>query len=116
MAALSYAFEADLRSEFQALNFPVSDTTYASLSAQMAALPDIIHTPPQLNIQLLANVGSALSINGPAPRFYAIQATTNLSTSSWLNLGNVFSIGANPSWLDHSTNNTMRFYRSALLP
>ena len=116
VAALSYAFQADLRSEFESLNFPVSDTTYASLSAQMAALPDIIHTPPSLSIQVVPSVGDTLSIKGSTPRFYAILATTNLSTSVWVSLGNVFCIGANPILLDHSTNNTMRFYRSALLP
>ena len=116
VTALSYAFQTDLRSEFEALNFPVSDTTYTNLSTQMAALPDIINTPHQLNIQSLPTSGPSLSINGPIPRFYKIQVITNLSKSTWTNIGNVFNANTNSFWLDPSANNSMRFYRSALLP
>ena len=116
VTALSYAFQTDLRSEFEALNFPVSDTTYTNLSTQMAALPDIINTPHQLNIQSLPTFGPSLSINGPIPRFYKIQVITNLSKSTWTNIGNVFNANTNSFWLDPSANNSMRFYRSALLP
>ena len=116
VAALSYAFQTDLRGEFRALNFPVSDTTYTNLSTQMATLPDIINTPYQLNIQSLPNFGPSLSINGPTPRFYTIQVITNLSKSGWTNIGNVFNANTNSLWSDASASNTMRFYRSALLP
>jgi hypothetical protein len=116
VAALSYAFQTDLRNECEALNFPVSDTTYTNLSTQMAALPDIISTPYQLNIQCLPTFGPSLSINGPIPRFYAIQVVTNLSKSTWTNIGNVFNANTNSLWLDPSASNSMRFYRSTLLP
>jgi hypothetical protein len=116
VTALSYAFQTDLRSEFEALNFPVSDTTYTNLSTQMAALPDIINTPHQLDIQSLPTFGPSLSINGPIPRFYTIQVITNLSKSTWTNIGNIFNANTNSFWSDPSANNSMRFYRSALLP
>jgi len=116
VAALSYAFQTDLRSEFEALNFPVSNTTYTNLSTQMAALPDIINTPYQLNIQSLPIIGPTFSINGPTPRFYTFQGTTNLSKSSWTNIGNVFNANTNSLWLAPSASNSMRFYRSTLLP
>jgi len=116
VAALSYAFQTDLRSEFEALNFPVSDTTYTNLSTQMAALPDIINTPYQLNIQSLPTFGPSLLINGPIPRFYTIQVITNLSKSTWTNIGNVFNANTNSLWMDASNTNKSRFYRSWLLP
>jgi hypothetical protein len=116
VAALSYAFQTDLRNEFETLNFPVSDTTYTNLSTQMAALPDIINTPYQLNIQSLPSFGPTLSINGQIPRFYTIQAVTNLSTHNWTNIGNVFNTATNSLWRDSSASNIMRFYRSKLLP
>jgi hypothetical protein len=116
VAALSYAFQTDLRNEFDALNFPVSDTTYTNLSTQMAALPDVIDTTHQLHIQSLPTFGPSLSINGPIPRFYTIQVIANLSQPTWTNIGNVFNANTNSFWLDPSASNSMRFYRSALLP
>jgi hypothetical protein len=116
VAALSYAFQTDLRSEFEALNFPVSDTTYTNLSTQMAALPDIINTPYQLSIQSVPNYGPCLTINGPTLRFYTFQSTTNLSQSAWTNIGNAFNVSTNSLWVDPSANSTVDFYRSALLP
>ena len=116
VAAMSYAFQTDLRGEFGTLNFPVSDTTYSNLSSQMAALPDIINTPFQLNIQSLPGFGPSLSINGPTPRFYTFQSTTNLSNASWTNIGNVFNANTNSLWLDTSATNPTRFYRSVVLP
>jgi hypothetical protein len=116
VAAMSYAFQADLRDEFEALNFPVSNTAYTNLSTQMAALPNIINTPFKLNIQSLPNFGPSLSISGSVPRFYTIQGRTNLTTSTWTSIGNVFDIGTNALWFDRSASNAVRFYRSALLP
>lgn len=116
VTALSYAFQNDLRAEFEGLNFPVSDTTYTNLMVQITALPDIINTPYRLNIQKLTGFGPTFSIDGSAPRFYTIQERTNLSVVGWNNVGNIFDTGTNAPWFDPSASNTVRFYRSALLP
>ncbi len=116
VAALSYAFQTDLRGEFESLNFPVSDATYESLATEMVSLPDIINTPPQLNIQFPPSVGPCLSVTGQTPRFYSIQASTNLASSTWTNIGNVFNTDTNALWSDTSASGALRFYRSELLP
>ncbi|HTV42365.1 MAG TPA: hypothetical protein VMF08_17485 [Candidatus Sulfotelmatobacter sp.] len=116
VAALSYSFQTDLRGEFESLNFPVSDITYTNLSAQMAALPNIINVPFQLSIQSLSGFGPSLSLDGSVPRFYAIQERPNFASSTWTIIGNVFNINTNGLWFDPSASNQVRFYRSALLP
>jgi hypothetical protein len=35
VAALSYGFQQDLRSEFRALNFPIDDAAFVSLTSAM---------------------------------------------------------------------------------
>jgi hypothetical protein len=116
VAALSYAFQTDLRGEFEALNFPVSDTTYASLSAQMAALPDIIDLPHRLQIQDLPSYGPTPSINGPLFRFYGFQFAPTLSPLTWNYIGNGFVASTNGLWLDSSSNRPVKYYRSEMLP
>jgi hypothetical protein len=116
VAALSYAFQTDLRSEFESLGFPVNDTTYQGLYAQMAALPDIINVPSQLGITVPSNHLSSISVNGPVPRFYTIEHATRLSPADWAPLSNVFAIGTNYSLIDTAATNGARFYRSVLLP
>lgn len=117
VAALSYAFQTDLRAEFEALNFPVDDNIYADLSQQIAELPAICPTPPHfLSMQSLPVVGPSLSLSGPILRFYAIEAGSDLSTPKWTTLGNVFNGTTNCAWYEGASTNTTRFYRSALLP
>lgn len=52
VAAMSYAFEKDLRSDFLALNFPVSDTDWTYLS-QFETLPGMAETGKLLAFSLL---------------------------------------------------------------
>ena len=42
VAAMSYAFEKDLRADFRAINYPVSDTDFAYLNADPSIIPKLL--------------------------------------------------------------------------
>jgi hypothetical protein len=115
VAALSYAFQSDLRREFASLGFPVSDATYQELHAQMAALPDLINVRPRLGITVASDFSLNISVNGPARRFYAIERAVRLSPADWAPWATFFAVGTNYSLAGAATNEA-QFYRSVLLP
>lgn len=116
VAALSCAFQSDLRAEFEPLNFPVSAVTFTNLYAQMSALPKVTDTPHQLRSLRISNSVPSLSVVGPAFRFYSIQASTDPATKNWTNIGTVFNAGTTSFWSDVPVSSARRFYRSALWP
>ena len=113
VAALSHAYQSDLRAEFTVLGFPIDDGIYEELSAQMSALPDIAHAPHQLRI--LRSGAPALSVTGPVPRFYRVERATRLSAPDWTHVADAFVTSTNSFWTDTSATHQAGFYRTVML-
>ena len=69
VAGLSYAFSEDLRSEFEALNFPIDDSIFEQLY-QMATggemLPTVTLTPTPTSVTTAQQLSVKVTVSGPS--------------------------------------------------
>ncbi len=114
VAALSHAFEMDLRSEFRNLNFPVDDTIYHEILTASDALADPDGTPTRL--QITSSPLPVMRLDGELGGFYRIEYVGDITAGNWLALTNLFVISSPQFVLDQNPAAWRRFYRSVKIP
>jgi hypothetical protein len=113
VTALSYAFQSDLRPEFRALRFPISDTTYDQLMG-------LIEPAPRITVVSIEGAGVRVTWTCLTNRSYILETSVQLATSGFTNCSPVIAV---PIGFNGSTTNYLhsggalsaqRYYRVRL--
>jgi len=80
--------------------------------------PAVVPSPASLGLRLQAGQYASLSVTGTPGFTYRIEAASNLSSTGWTSLTNLF-LSVSPGFYSDSawsTNSARRFYRAVLVP
>ena len=113
VTALSYAFQSDLRSEFRALRFPISDATYDQLMG-------LVDPTPRVTAVALEDTNVRVTWTCLTNHSYVLETSANLSAGGFTNCSPVIAV---PVGFNGSTTNYLhsggalsaqRYYRVRL--
>jgi uncharacterized repeat protein (TIGR03803 family) len=97
VTALSYAFQGDLRSQFEALNFPIDNTTYEALY-QLASgtplTPTVTATPSSSSITTNQALTIAVAVTGSTTWLPTPTGTVTLTSGSFTSTATPLSGGS----------------------
>lgn len=97
ITALSYAFNEDLRGEFEALNFPIDDATYEALfqlASGSPVTPAVGVTPTSSSMTTTQALGVTVSVSGSTPWLPTPTGSVKLTSGSYTSAATTLSGGS----------------------